>query len=190
MYSINMSGTGLRYWICKIPIAEFNKFETVHQKFKEPYENLFFDLSLLNKLGFQSHEDLFCIEHGRGFIITERNKIEIKKKSKKLRHFDSTELLYSPLMFDPYHVVNDESSIEKEVGFKYIALIEYETGGVFKFKTELLDFDINKLEFHLNYIPISKELNIDFVTNLAYDGALLDQKKESVLHTSNKVILL
>jgi hypothetical protein len=185
-----MSGTGLRYWVCKIPIVEFNKFKTVHEKFNEPYENLFFDLSLLNKLGFDSHEDLFCIEHGRGFIITERNKIEIKKKSKKLRHFDSTELLYSPLMFDPYHVVDNESSIQKEDGFKYIALVQYETGGVFKFKTELLDFDINKLEFHLNYMPITKELDIDFVTNLAYNGSVLDQKKESVLNTSNKVIVL
>lgn len=190
MYSINMSGKGLRYWICKIPMAEFIKFETVHEKFNEPYENLFFDLAFLKKLGHQSHEDLFCIVQGRGFIITERNKIEIKNKSKKVRHFDSTELLYSPLMFDPYCVINDASSIEKEEGFKYIALVQYETGGVFKFKTELLDFDINKLEFHLNYVPITKVLNIDFVSNLAYNGSLLDQKKESVLNTSNKVILL
>jgi len=190
MYSINMSGKGLRYWICKIPVAEFNKFESVHLKFNEPYENLFFDLTFLNKLGYQSHEDLYCIESGRGFIITERNRIEIKKKSKKLRLFDSTELLYSPLMFDPYTVINDSSTIEKEEGFKYIGLIQYETGGVFKFKSELLDFQINKLEFHLNYVPISSVLNIDFVTNLAYDGTILSQKKESVLNTANKVILL
>ncbi len=190
MYSINMSGKGLRYWVCKIPVTEFNKFESVHQKFNEPYENLFFDLTFLNKLGYQSHEDLYCIESGRGFIITERNRIEIKKKSKKMRLFDSTELLYSPLMFDPYNVVNDISSIDREEGFKYLALIQYETGGVFKFKTELLDFSINKLEFHLNYLPVTKKMDIDFVTNLGYNGDLLSQKKESVLHTSNKVILL
>lgn len=190
MYTINMSGKGLRYWICKIPMTEFNRIESVHKKFKEPYENLFFDLSFLKKLGYNSHEEFYCIQKGRGFIITERNRVEIKNRSKKMRLFDSTELLYSPLMFDPYHIVMDESKIEKEEGYKYVGLVQFETGGFFKFKSELLGFRINELEFHLNYAPISKTLGVDFVTNLAYSGKLVDQKKESVLNTSNKVIVL
>ena len=185
-----MSGKGLRYWVCKIPMSEFSKFETVHLKFNEEYENLFFDLTFLNKLGYESHQDLFCIKLGRGFIVKERNSIEIKKNSKKLRRFDSTELVYSPLMFDPYTVIKDKSILKKEEGFKYIALIQFETGGIFKFKSESLNFDINQLQFNLNYLPISEQLEIDFVTSVEYESCKLDEKKESVLNTSNKVLFL
>jgi len=190
MYVVNMSGKGLRYWICKIPTTEFAKFETLHEKFDEDYENLFFDLTILKKFGYSSWDELFCIDSGRGFLINARNTIEIKKKSKKIRKFDSTELLYSPLMFDPYSVNTNESVLEKEDGFVYVALIQYELGSFFKFKLEELNFDINKFEFQINYKPISTLLKLDFVTDLKYDNQSLIQKKEDVVNSGNKVLFL
>jgi len=190
MYSINMSGKGLRYWICKIPLLEFSKFETLQKRLDIEYENIFFDLDILNKLGYSTFEDLFCIDKNRGFFITERNRIQIRNKTKSIKRFDSTDLKYTPLMFDPYTLIDDESEIIQETGFKYIALIQFETGTFFKFKLDNFQLNINLLKFHINYKPISIRLKKDFVTNISYENQQLAQKKEDVVCTGNQVIFL
>jgi len=84
-----MFGSGIRYWICKVPLDQFIQFEKLQIKYNTPYETIFFDLELMNKFGYSSVEEFHTIHSGRGFLIKERNTIEIKHKKKRLNKFDS-----------------------------------------------------------------------------------------------------
>lgn len=190
MFNINMFGCGIRYWICKIPVKAFSQFEKLHQKYNEDYESLFFDLDVLNKLGYSGWSDIYNIHEGRGFVIRERNRIEIKYKTKRLKGFDSSNLLYTPLMFEPYNLVNNKTVLNLSKEFKLVALIQLETGSFFRFKINEPEFDINKLTFHLNYETLAKYFKEEFITHLTYDGVLLEQKKEDVVCTGNRVVFL
>ena len=190
MYNINIFGSGIRYWICKIPMEIFGQFENFHLKYNESYENIFFDLALINKLGYSNWDNIYNIHSGRGFEIKGRNRIEIKHKTKNLKRFDSSELFYSPLMFEPYHVLHDETVLKSTKDFKLVVLIQVETGSFFKFRLDSTDFEINKLMFHLNYANIQSHFNEQFVTNLSYEGVVLEQKNEDVVCVGQRVIFL
>lgn len=190
MFNINMFGCGIRYWICKIPVEAFGQFEKLHQKYKEDYENLFFDLNVINKLGYSNCSDIYNIHSGRGFVVRERNRIEIKDKTKHLKRFDSSDLLYTPLMFDPYKLVKNNTHLTASKEFKLVALVQLETGSFFRFRLNEFEFDISKLTFHLNYDKLHDHFKEEFITHLTYNGVLLEEKKEDVVCTGNRVLFL
>ena len=188
MYNINMFGCGIRYWICKIPIDAFSEFKKLHKKHNEDYENLFFDLDVLKELGYSCWSNVYKIHEGRGFFIKDRNRIEIKHKTKRLRGFDSSDLLYQPLMFDPYSLNKDNTKLISSKEFILVALVQLETGSFFRFKLDNNEFEINKLNFQLNYGILHNYFKEEFITDLTYDGVSIDQKKEDVVCTRNRVL--
>ena len=190
MYNINMFGSGIRYWICKIPMDEFLSIQKIRNDFKIEYERIFFDLELLEEIGYTNWENIHCIYKGRGFFIKERNRIEIKRKSKLLKSFDSSELLYSPLLLEQHKIIYDDLCQSKNENFKLVALIQFEVGSFYRFNCEVDNFDVNKLHFVLNYDTIHLSIGEQFVSDLVYDCTKLTQMKEDVVCTGNQVIFL
>ena len=190
MYNINMFGSGIRYWVCEIPMDEFISIQKIRDHFKIEYENIFFDLELLEKIGFSNWENIHCVDKGRGFIIKERNRIEIKRKAKLLKSFDSSELIYSPLLLEQHKIIYDDFNRLKNDDFKLIALIQFEVGSFFRFNCDVENFDVNKLHFVLNYDKIHLSIGEQFVSDLVYDFTKLKQMKEDVVCTGNQVVFL
>ncbi len=185
-----MFGKGIRYWICKIPFDEFLIIHKIREKLGIDYENIFFDLEILEEIGYTNWENIHCIYKGRGFFIKSRNRIEIKRKSKLLKRFDSSELLYSPLLIEQYKVIYDDFIQSRSEEHVLIALIQHETGSFFKFKCIEEKFDVNKLVFVLNYDKLNQSIGEQFISNLIYDGSILPTTDEDVVCTGNQVIIL
>jgi len=144
----------------------------------------------MNKFGYSRVEEFHTIHSGRGFLIKERNTIEIKQKNKRLTKFDSSELLYSPLLFESYNLIKNSVGFEKLEGYKLLALIQLETGNFFKIKINETNFDIHNLSFYLNYGSLDNYINEQFITDLTYNGVKLKSQKEDVVCTGNRVVFL
>lgn len=185
-----MFGDGIRYWICKIPMDEFLVFEKIHIEYDLDYESIFFNLELLERIGYSNWENIHCIHKGRGFFIKERNQIEVKLNSKRLAKFDSLELLHSPLLLDKYSILKDDLKLEKSDDYMMIALIQFETGSFFKFKLNKESFSIKKLIFILNYGSIHEQLEEQFVSTLNYEGGEVLSQDEDVVSRGCRVVFL
>ena len=65
---INLFGTGIRCWICEIPIHRYEQLKEVASFRKTTIHNIFFDLEVLQNLGYKHWKKIFPIEEIIGFI--------------------------------------------------------------------------------------------------------------------------
>lgn len=181
-----MFGTGIRFWLCQIPNDVFGMIQKVQRREHEDLENLLFNLEFLNQLGYEHWSDLHVVDSGRGFLLDAKNKIEIKLKSKLLKRINATELVHSPLLIDPYRVVENKDFFLKEKGFQRVVLLQTETGKFGQFEMELDSFDIDKLTFQLNYLRIHQVIGASFVHGIEYDEQQLIGQKDDMLTLGNR----
>jgi hypothetical protein len=185
-YRINMFGTGIRFWLCQIPNDVFSMIQKVQERETEDLENLLFNLEFLNQLGYDHWTDLHVIDSGRGFLLDAKNRIEIKLKSKRLKTIQGSELIHSPLLIDPYKVVENKDFFLKEKGFQRVVLLQMETGKYAQFEMDLDSFDVSKLVFRLNYLRINQVIGESFVNGIEYDNELLIGRKDDMLVLKNR----
>ena len=55
---LNLFGDGIRYWICDIPIARFEKMKQLKEQENSDWEQLFYDLSFLKDFAFDHGSSL------------------------------------------------------------------------------------------------------------------------------------
>lgn len=69
---INLFGIGVRCWICEIPIHRYYQQKEVSTFHNIMFDNILFDLEVLQKLGYQHLKNICTIEEIGGFIIDDR----------------------------------------------------------------------------------------------------------------------
>lgn len=186
---INMFGAGIRYWICRIPDREFVEIEEFRRSRNLSYEGVFFDLHILERFGYKDWESIHVLMEGKGWLTETGNRMEFKSGRKK-RRIEMTDFLGEGLMFDFYQKEPDSSSLQPEQGYTDVALIQREVGQIFKFelKDDLPEW--NKLEFKMNYRPVTEQTGLQWVSGISYKGIPLVSRSEDSLVRNSSVLIL
>jgi hypothetical protein len=151
-YIINLFGTGIRYWNCEIGIDMFNDMNQRIQKHNVKWEDLLFDLEILNHYGFEHWSRLSSNPANVGFLLEAWNRIEIKQESKLITRFKATDLKTELTLFPLYQAVFIKESTEDKADIKSFKLIQMEKGLIGKYKFQSGKFSIDQLEYILSSI--------------------------------------
>lgn len=186
---INFFGSGIRYWICRIPKEEMNKLLEFREKHQLYWEDIFFDLHTLEQFGYKSWEDFHVIREGSGWLVAPRNWFEIKLGRKK-RKINSEEFMGEGLMFDLFKKENlaDDHTLEQET--VDVLLVQLETGLVAKFELNEPRVDIDLMEFKMEPNWMHELLQLHWVEGVDYKKIPLNRVKEDTLIRENRVKLI
>jgi len=173
---INLYGTGVRCWLCEIPIFRYKQLKQVADFNDATLVDVIFDLDRLNRIGYSHWSNLFSLKEICGFNIKPANRIEIKKKTHVLTKFSTQEILGQNSLFDLYNRRTVELKIQIKSGFKYILVGQKEIGR-YKYKIETDNFKIDKLCF-----SICKGINNeDNLVTLSYNNKNLRPMPDDTL---------
>lgn len=191
MYSFNFIGKGIIYWICKIPIYEFDKIETYCKRNKISLNEFFFNLELLNDFGYRNWNEIHLYHHAIGLLEDKTSFIEIRKKGNRIRKIDTIELLNQQTLFPLYKIrIDTYKKLIKQDDFVFIALVQYAIGLIKKIELNEETLDLNELILNMNYRPLQKCLNLNWVNILFYNNIPIPSKQEDMLILSSEVVLL
>jgi hypothetical protein len=151
-YIINLFGTGIRYWNCELPIDVFNDMHQRIQKHNVRWEEMLFDLEILNHYGFEHWSKLSSKPANVGFLLQPQNRIEIKQESKLITRFKAIDLKTELTLFPLYQTVFINESTENKADIKSFKLIQMEKGLIGKYKFQSENFSIDQLAFTLSSI--------------------------------------
>ena len=162
---INLFGSGIRCWICEIPMHRYNQLKEVAAFHSTTIDTILFDLEVLQNLGYNHWATIFPIEEIIGFIIDDRNKIEIKNGAKIVSKFISNQILGTEVLFKLYSTKEVAFKTVHRTNYKYLLIGQKETGS-YKYKINTDNFEIEKLCFSFCK-GINKE---NSVVTISYNG--------------------
>ena len=79
MYIINCFGSGIRYWLCRIPKNEFVMMDEYRIKNQCNWVDIFFNLEILDKFGYNDWESIHLLQEGKGWLLKKGNWIVVVK---------------------------------------------------------------------------------------------------------------
>ena len=187
-YIINLFGEGLRYWVCDIPLKEFNEFEKIKKRNNLGWETILFDLDFLAHFGYSNWSKLSKNQEVKVFLLNNKNKLEIKERNRILLKIPSINLLNQTSLFDLYSTQKINLNFETKVDCKTIILIQNEIGLIAKYQIETNSFNIDKLQFQ---VVNESEKNLKGIfTNINYDNRILILVMDDVSIQSMRVLLI
>lgn len=184
-FIINLFGTGIRYWICEIPMPQFEKMETIKEQHIVEWERLLFDFDFLKCLGYKHWSEMSKYPEQIGFLLNKENRIEIKLKAKLITRFFAHELLNQETLFQLYQTYEKEYQFQGLSSAKRLLIIQFEKGLIGKYALETNNFDISNMKFGLTQLPSQV-----VISGIMYQGSELKCLKDDTLVTGTKVILL
>lgn len=176
-YIINLFGEGVRVYLCQVDKAEYKRLKLFKEQNQLNWDSVFFDFDILETLGYKHWTD-FAILEMNGLMLTNKNRIEIKKQAKKVLKIQADEVLNEGLLFDLYRTTNKEMTMEKNESIVSFYLTMTEVGLISKYKIETSNFNINSLQFNLRNV---QDLNLQFLESVSYDMINLEVVKEDSL---------
>jgi len=184
-YFINLFGESLRYWICDLPLENFEFMKKFKEESNKSWEELFFDFDFLNTFGFNHWSELSEHSEFRGLLIGKNNRIEIKGKTKKVLRLNSDELLKQNTLFPLYQVAIIDPTLPLKESKRFV-LLNYEIGQFAKYSFESEAFEVDKLDFQVSNFPYS---TADYLlANIKYQGVELKLLQEDTLINKMQVI--
>jgi hypothetical protein len=140
-------------------------------------------LSLLNELGFTNWSELAASPEYIGFVLSQNNRIELKKGGRFLEKFRSDELYNERTLFPRFQTIirHNDYSIEKP-----LFIFQLETGLVAKYTFEAIDFRLDELRFGLTK-PLENEEDL-LLTEISYAGSILSKVKEDTIVRGMRII--
>lgn len=184
-FIINLFGTGIRYWICDIPMPQFEKMETIKEQHKVEWEHLLFDFDFLKRFGYEHWSEISRYPEQVGFLLNKENRIEIKLKAKLITRFFAYELSNQETLFPLYQTYEKEYQFQGLSSTKRLLIMQFEKGLIGKYEILTNQFDISTLKFGLTQLPSQV-----VISGIMYQGSELKCLKDDTLVTGTKVILL
>jgi hypothetical protein len=182
MMVINLFGDGMYYNIIELSEKELDKIKTISDLSETPIEQLLFDLSVLESLGYESIAQFPSIASGGGIRFEKETKFEWKGNRKTLRKFPITELSNDDLLF-PAYLINeinlDLAQFNDPTKIRFV-LIEIIRGNLGKYSLD----DTTQLEDVTFEFTTLKHQNTTerLLTNIRYQGKKLKNKaKDGVI---------
>lgn len=182
MMVINLFGDGMYYNIIELSVKELDKIKTISDLSETPIEQLLFDLSVLESLGYDSIVQFPSVTSGGGIRFEKETKFEWKGNRKTLRKFPITELSNDDLLFPAYLIneINLDLDQYQDPSKIRFVLIEIIRGNLGKYSLE----DTTQLEdvtfefTNLQHQHATERL----LTNIRYQGKKLKNKaKDGVI---------
>ena len=175
-YIINLFGTGIRYWNCEIGVDVFNDMHQRIQKHNVRWEEMLFDLEILNHYGFEHWSKLSSKPANVGFLLEAQNRIEIKHESKLITRFKAIDLKTESTLFPLYQTVFIKESTEEKADIKSFKLMQMEKGLIGKYKFQSENFSIEQLAFTLSSIEKKQ-----FLLQIKVEDRILGSSQEDNL---------
>jgi hypothetical protein len=173
---INLFGTGIRCWICEIPMHRYNQLKEVAEFHETTLDNILFDLEILQRLGYKHWKKIYAIEEINGFLIEPKNKVEIKNGNRIITKFTANEILGNEAFFKLYATKEVDFKITNRPEHKYLLIGQKEIGS-FKYRVNLDNFEIEKLCF-----SFCKGINNEnSVVTISYNGVGLKPIKTDTM---------
>jgi len=185
MMVINLFGDGIYYNIIELSDQEIDKIKTISDLSKIKFEELLFDLSVLEILGYDSISQFPSISSGGGICFKKETKFEWKGNRKTLRKFPITDLNNDDLLFPAYLIDDIYLNLNKysNTNKNRFVLVEVIRGNLGKYSIEEeVQLDDITFEFtHLTIETTSHRLLTSIryqnkkIKNKAKDGVILKQ---------------
>ena len=184
MHILNLFGDGVRYWICDLDAPVMEPVIDYKEKHLLAWDQVLFDLSALKRLGYTHWGDLAFYPEKSGMILSENNRIELKKASRFLEKFRAEKLISEDLIFPQYQTEIIPSEIFL---LNQLVILQFETGLIGKYRIEVEKIRMDDLTFILEQ-PIRSEEDL-LLTGLTYKGELLFKTEEDTVVRGLRVVV-
>lgn len=177
-FIINLFGTGIRYWICEIPIPLFEEMNKIRINHKVEWENLLFDFDFLKHFGFDHWSELSPHPDQTGFLLDFQNRIEIKQGAKFIARFRANELMNSETLFPLYQTTQFDLECTPAPNTQQFILAQFEKGLVAKFNFAAKHFSIDDLTFKIQLLQ-----NLSFLSDIELNLEVLHRSSDDTVTT-------
>jgi hypothetical protein len=176
---INLFGTCLRIWTCLIEIETYRKYQHIMDKHQLDCTSLFTDFDFLEEIGVQHWSDL-CLKATQSFFLVESsNHIELRRKGKRVKKINCTDLLENNLLFQLYQTNQVTISFPQKKDHQTLLFIQTEIGVCAKYEIKQEEFSIDSLNFELG--ELEKLSACHLLCGLEYNKVKLKSKKDDTL---------
>ena len=185
MYVINLFGDGIRYWICDTSSPKWRPLLQFKEENSLEWNEMLFDLSLLERFGFDYWSSLATEPECFGFLLSAKNRIELKKGGRFLDKFKSNELYNDTTLFPQFQTEIRKTRLRNS---EIAVIMQFETGLIGKYKIDSKTLLIDDIKFILEQvIPNEKDL---LFTGLKFCGTELLTAKQDTVVRGMKCIMM
>jgi hypothetical protein len=181
-YIINLFGNAIQIWDLDLPQEMLLKLTAYQSKFNLTWEEVIFNLEIVEKLGYQNWMDFSKPITPIRLVMDDTARIELRKKSRLIELISAKELCSPSSLFSRYEMSDDEVSFEEPKQLRFI--IRYK-GLVSKFAFEDDAFRMDKLEFKLDRQNVKNEI---MLSTISLNGIPLSSLQDDLLHVRGEVI--
>jgi len=181
-YIINLFGNAIQIWDLDLPQEMLLKLTAYQSKFNLTWEEVIFNLEIVEKLGYQNWMDFSKPITPIQLLLDDTSRIEFRKKSRLIELISAKELCSPSSLFSRYEVSDDEVSFEEPRQLRFI--IRYK-GLVSKFAFEDDAFRMDKLEFKLDRQNVNNEI---MLSTISLNGLPLSSLQDDLLHVRGEVL--
>jgi hypothetical protein len=184
-FIINFFGDGLRLWNCQMTTEEFTCFKKYKEENELEWESIFFDLHVLDVLGYQSWTD-FSVQESFGLIINAKSTIEVKQRTKRMLKIKSEEIMNQTILFELYKTSISKPIVKARKGFVDFYLTSSEIGTIGKYKIESEKIKVDKFHFKIKSLD---QMNCFYIDGMSYDSEDLTNLREDTITRGFGVIM-
>ena len=181
-YIINLFGNAIQIWDLDLPQEMLLKLTAYQSKFNLTWEEVIFNLEIVEKLGYQNWMDFSKPITPIQLLMDDTARIELRKKSRLIELISAKELCSPSSLFSRYEVSDDELSFEEPKQLRFI--IRYK-GLVSKFAFEDDAFRMDKLEFKLDRQNVNNEI---MLSTISLNGIPLSSFQDDLLHVRGEIV--
>jgi hypothetical protein len=181
-YIINLFGNAIQIWDLTLPQETLLKLATHQTKFNLTWEEVIFNLEIVEKLGYQNWTDFAKPITPIQLLMDDTARIELRKKSRLIELISAKELCSPSSLFSRYEVSDDEVSFEEPKQLRFI--IRYK-GLVSKFAFDDDAFRMDKLEFKLDRQNLQNEI---LLSAILLNGLPLSSLQDDLLHVRGEML--
>ena len=181
-YIINLFGNAIQIWDLDLPQEMLLKLTAYQSKFNLTWEEVIFNLEIVEKLGYQNWTDFAKPITPIRLSMDANARIELRKKGRMVELISAKELCSPSSLFSRYEVSDDEVSFEEPKQLRFI--IRYK-GLVSKFAFEDDAFRMDKLEFNLDRQNVQNEI---MLSAISLNGIPLSSLQDDLLHVRGEML--
>lgn len=179
---INLFGDGIYYNVIELSEEEMGKLKAISDLLKTPIEELLFDLSALETIGYDSILALPSVNSGGGICVSKNTKFEWKNNRKTLRKFPLTELTNEDLLFPAYLIHESELNMNQfsDSTKNRFVLIEHIRGNLGKYTLDE-EAQLDDVTFEFTQLTIKTTIH-RLLTSIRYQNKKIKNKaKDGVI---------
>ncbi len=181
-YIINLFGNAIQIWDLDLPQEIMLKLAAHQTKFNLTWEEVVFNLEIVEKLGYQNWTDFAKPITPIRLVLDANARMELRKKGRMVELISAMELCSPSSLFSRYEVSDGVVCFKEPKQLRFI--IRYK-GMVSKFAFEDDAFRMDKLEFRLDRYNCKNETTLSAIS---LNGLPLSSLQDDLLHVRGEML--